>query len=90
MRSTGVLGGTALVAIVVAAICFAVVDASTTGSRLCEQAVGSCAEPVFAAYTGWFAAVGAVGLAAAIVPAIIWLSRILRQPAQAPDDVTVD
>ncbi len=88
MRSTAVLGWTALVAIVVAALCFAVVDVTSTASAWCDRADDPCEAPALAPYTGWFAAIGGIALVACIIPSLRWLGLALRaRPAQGDDDV---
>lgn len=92
MRTTGVLGGIAFSAIVVAAISFAIVDASSTTAELCAEATTPCAGAPLAPYAGWFVALGVIALVAGIVPTVVWLARLLRMPVVEPvaesDDIT--
>lgn len=86
MRTSGVLGGIALVAILAAAVCFAVVDVTTTGSELCEVSTTACSAPAFAPYTPWFAAGGGVALLICAIAGLTALARVLRSPAPSAAD----
>lgn len=86
MRTTAALGWTALGAIIVAALCFAVVDVTTTAVQWCAQSETDCQEPALAPYTGWFAVGGSIALVACIVPAIAWLALVVRSARASSDD----
>ena len=76
MRSRRVLGAIALIAIVVAAISFAVVDVSTSAASGCLERAGSaagCGERAVPGLAVTFAVIGAVALVAGIVPAVTWI-----------------
>ena len=77
MRSRRALGTIALVAIVVAAISFAVVDISTSAASGCLDTSAPCTERESPVVAGVFAIIGAIALVAAIVPAIAWLVQSL-------------
>ncbi|AYF98891.1 hypothetical protein D7I47_11925 [Protaetiibacter intestinalis] len=74
------LGAIALIAIVVAAISFAVVDVSTSAANGCLDARTVCGEertvPPIAVVC---AAIGALALLGGIVPAILWLVQTVSQ-----------
>jgi hypothetical protein len=82
-----VLGTIAIVAIVGAAISFAVVDISTSAASGCLDTDAPCMERASPAIATVFAIIGAVALVAAIVPAIAWLVRALpsQQGARETD-----
>lgn len=77
MRSRRVLGTIAIIAIVAAAISFAVVDISTSAANGCLDADDPCTERASPVLATVFAIVGVVALVSAIVPAIAWLVRTL-------------
>jgi hypothetical protein len=68
-----VLGAIALVAIVVAAISFAVVDVSTSAASGCLDAVGPCTDKQVPPVAVIAAVIGAIALLAAVVPTVTWL-----------------
>ncbi len=101
MRSRTVLGLIAFLAIIVAAISFAVVDISTSAAGVCLRASPSCAVGEDSARATVFAIVGAVALLGAVVPAVAWLVNALSplhpvaeeqpesEPAEAPPVATL-
>lgn len=81
MRSRRVLGAIAIIAIVVAAVSFAVVDISTSAASGCLETGEPCSERASPPIATVFAIIGVVALVAAIVPAVAWVVRAL--PGQA-------
>lgn len=73
MRSKRVLGAIALIAIVVAAISFAVVDVSTSAASGCLDSVAPCVEKQVPPVAVIAAVIGAIALIAAVVPTVTWL-----------------
>jgi hypothetical protein len=93
VRSRRALGTIAIIAIVVAASSFAVVDISTSAASGCLDAGATCAERATPAIASVFAIIGVVALIGAIVPAIAWLvrARLGRQAhPQAARETDVD
>jgi hypothetical protein len=89
VRSRRALGTIAIVAIVVAAISFAVVDISTSAASGCLDTSSPCSERASPAIATLFAIIGSIALVAAIVPAIAWLVRALPGQ-QAARETEVD
>lgn len=73
MRSKRVLGAIALVAIVVAAISFAVVDVSTSAASGCLDSAAPCTDKQVPTVAIVAALIGAIALIAAVVPTVTWL-----------------
>ncbi len=73
MRSKRVLGAIALIAIVVAAISFAVVDVSTSAASGCLDSVAPCTEKQVPPMAVIAAVIGAIALIAAVIPTVTWL-----------------
>lgn len=91
MRSRRALGTIAIVAIVVAAISFAVVDIATSAASGCLDTSAPCAERSGTPVATVFAIVGASALVAAVIPAIAWLVQTLPgHPAARDADADVD
>ena len=88
MRSRRALGTIAIIAIVVAAISFAVVDISTSAANGCLDSGAPCTERASPGVATVFAIVGVIALVAAIVPAITWLVHAL--PGQGARETDVD
>jgi len=68
-----VLGAIALIAIVVAAISFAVVDVSTSAASGCLDSGAPCTEKQVPAVAVIAAVIGAIALIAAVIPTVTWL-----------------
>lgn len=77
MRSRRALGITALVAVMVAAISFAVVDISTSAANGCLASATPCTELTTPPLASICAVVGAIALVGAVIPAIAWLYQNL-------------
>lgn len=73
MRSKRVLGAIALIAIVVAAISFAVVDVSTSAASGCLDSNSPCTDTIVPPIAVGCAVVGAFALIAAAIPAVTWI-----------------
>ena len=73
MRSKRVLGAIALVAIVVAAISFAVVDVSTSAASGCLDSNAPCTGTVVPPVAVVCAIIGSIALIAAAIPTVTWL-----------------
>lgn len=73
MRSKRVLGAIAIIAIVVAAISFAVVDVSTSAASGCLDSAAPCTDKQVPTLAVIAAVIGAIALIAAVVPTVTWL-----------------
>lgn len=78
MQSTRVLGGVALVAILVAAVSFAVVDVTIADG--CASAPCNAGIPIISIT---FAALGGLAALVSVIPAMTWLIEAIRD-ARAP------
>ncbi|QEO10295.1 hypothetical protein [Protaetiibacter larvae] len=75
MRSRRVLGTIAIVAIVIAAISFAVVDVSTSAASGCLETDAPCTKHAVPSVAVLFAVIGIAALAASVIPAIAWIVK---------------
>ena len=82
MQSTRVLGGVALVAILVAAVSFAVVDVTIADG--CASAPCNAGIPIISIT---FAALGGLAALVSVIPAMTWLIEAIRD-ARAPHDAS--
>src|SRR4051812_13330555 len=73
VRSKRVLGAVALIAIVVAAISFAVVDVSTSAASGCLDSNVPCTDTVVPPIAVVCAVIGSIALIAAAIPAVTWI-----------------
>lgn len=73
MHSRQTLGAVALGAIVVAAISFAIVDASIAAANGCMDTAAACEERSVPVVAVTFAALGVLALLCSIVPAVTWI-----------------
>lgn len=81
MHSYRVLGVIALSAVVLAVVCFTVVDITIDAANGCLAARGACTEHDVPAASVAYAVIGAVALAASVVPMTGWVVGMLRRPA---------
>lgn len=81
MHSYRVLGAIALGAVVLAVICFTVVNITIDSANGCLPARHACTEHEVPPLALAYAAIGATALAAAVVPMAGWVVGMLRRPA---------
>lgn len=81
MHSYRVLGAIALGAVVLAVICFTVVDITIDNANGCLPARHACTEHEVPLLAVVYAVIGAISLAAAVVPMTGWVVGMLRRPA---------
>jgi hypothetical protein len=89
MHSYRVLGIIALGAIVIAVVSFTVVDITIDSANGC-LAAPRCEQRVVPPTAILFSAVGVLALLAAIVPAIGWITGMLRRPIPEPPSPSAD
>jgi hypothetical protein len=79
------LGIAALGAVVLAAICFAVVDVSIANANGCVGSADPCADRTIPVMAIWFAVVGTLALLVSILPAIHWFVRAVQHRSDDHD-----
>ena len=78
MHSRRALGIIALVAVVLAAVSFAVVDVSIANANGCVGSTAPCSDRTIPAIALFFAALGTIALLASIIPAFTWFTHALQ------------
>ena len=90
VQSRRALGITALGAVVVSAISFAVVDVSIANANGCVGSADPCADRTIPVIAVWFAVVGTIALLVSILPAINWFISAVQHRAEDHDHDHVD
>ncbi len=87
MHSRHVLGAVALGAIVVAAISFAVVDASIAAANGCMGTPAPCDDRAVPIVAITFSALGVLALLVSILPAVTWIAQAIHHSTTQHSDL---
>ena len=85
MFSRRALGIFALVAVILAAISFAIVDVSIANANDCVGVSGPCADTTMPFVATIFAIIGTVALLSSVMPAINWFVGAIHHPTHDAD-----